>query len=833
MMTRRTVGLVLLGAGACLLAGSVSRAASTPPGTSPSTPLRASQEQAPNRREFTISARDYALTRIFSNQSGTYSTGLDDATLASDSWEDEGRLAELYLARTQYAYGPDESRWGRKPDGLNLYAEQLEGAEAAVLARSSNLYGTLTTDDPFQYLGGIGLAVRHLNGTSPSLYISNLRDPARGKVESAARFLAGELRARDAETLAGFYRHLLGLEETRRTAGVIALGVAWYINKMPSPFGTRMPTAKSDSKAAPAQTARMEDRTATTETKPRFDFYKMLPAEPAPEPQAREPEKRKSTPTAREAFFLQAGAFQNAADADGLKARLALLGIEATIQTTTLPDKGVWHRVRVGPINSVPQVHRAEAVIGELAHRCALLDRVLGAQVFAATDKPARDRMVRLRHAPAIDYVARLKDGGVERFGERMPERANTFAKALAREGAALAFTLSFRSAMAQMAASVVAAPAMSHFISHIPDEGLRLMGDAAQRALALDAESPEAHSRLAAFYFYTGADERAFTHRDLAEKYGAGSPLVLSQQAGQLKWIGRIEEAIEMQQRAIELDPLSKVLHGNLASAFLLAGRLSEARQSALTALGIDSGRPGDPAHSALIIAHVLEGTAGQALPWLEGWPEGPQRDVYAALVHDALGDRAPKYDRVAVPAVGHEVVLGDLVRRCCGQVDRCARAAPVWSLPDGTRDTTSHGLLDVEREAEAGDLGEAPVRARHRADPVLQVGLELRAGHRQRGGDVREGQDGEHLAPRDQPRRRREARAEPIAAAGRRAREAVPQAARVRDRELGAVGGPHRVRRRVADPGLAEAAVGPDVGASGVLQFSFFGHDLFLREG
>ena len=46
LLTRRTVGLVLLGAGACLLAGSVSRA----------------QEQAPNRREFSISARDYAFS---------------------------------------------------------------------------------------------------------------------------------------------------------------------------------------------------------------------------------------------------------------------------------------------------------------------------------------------------------------------------------------------------------------------------------------------------------------------------------------------------------------------------------------------------------------------------------------------------------------------------------------------------------------------------------------------------------------------------------------------------------------------------------------------------
>ncbi|ENO85151.1 cobaltochelatase subunit CobN [Thauera linaloolentis] len=141
-------------------------------------------------------AREYALTRIFSNQSGTYGTGLEDAALATDSWEDEGKLAELYLARMQYAFGPTEARWGEKPEKLNLYAEQLQGVEAAVLARSSNLYGMLTTDDPFQYLGGIGLAVRHLGGKTPGLYISNLRDAAKGKVESAERFLAAELRAR-------------------------------------------------------------------------------------------------------------------------------------------------------------------------------------------------------------------------------------------------------------------------------------------------------------------------------------------------------------------------------------------------------------------------------------------------------------------------------------------------------------------------------------------------------------------------------------------------------------------------------------------------------------
>jgi len=48
-MTRRTLGFVLLGAGACLLVG-------------PARARLAGQEQAPNRREFTIVARNYEFS---------------------------------------------------------------------------------------------------------------------------------------------------------------------------------------------------------------------------------------------------------------------------------------------------------------------------------------------------------------------------------------------------------------------------------------------------------------------------------------------------------------------------------------------------------------------------------------------------------------------------------------------------------------------------------------------------------------------------------------------------------------------------------------------------
>jgi cell division protein FtsN len=139
----------------------------------------------------------------------------------------------------------------------------------------------------------------------------------------------------------------------------IALAVAWYINKMPSPFSSRtQSTSKSEGpKALPPQTARVEEKSPKGDDgKPRFDFYKILPGEDA-DKQAKDAQKG-STAASRETFFLQAGSFQNAPDADNLKARLALLGIEANIETSNVPDKGVWHRVRIGPYTSVEELNR-------------------------------------------------------------------------------------------------------------------------------------------------------------------------------------------------------------------------------------------------------------------------------------------------------------------------------------------------------------------------------------------------------------------------------------------------------------------------------------------
>lgn len=110
---------------------------------------------------------------------------------------------------------------------------------------------------------------------------------------------------------------------------------------------------------------------APAAAKPRFDFYTILPGSESPvtEQEIRQSQgvrrndaQQQSVPEAtRENYFLQVGAFQTESEADNMKAKLALLGLEAVVQTANVPDKGVWHRVRVGPFTDIDQIGKARA----------------------------------------------------------------------------------------------------------------------------------------------------------------------------------------------------------------------------------------------------------------------------------------------------------------------------------------------------------------------------------------------------------------------------------------------------------------------------------------
>jgi cell division protein FtsN len=153
----------------------------------------------------------------------------------------------------------------------------------------------------------------------------------------------------------------------------IALGVAFYLNRTPLPFlGKAKPPATKDAAGeAPKSVAGMPQGGAkgVERDKPKFDFYKILPGgeEPVSERELKEAAKAgKGQPeAARGVFFIQAGSFQNPADADNQKAKIALLGFESSVEPTSLPDKGTWYRVRLGPYTTLEDLNRVRRVLAQ------------------------------------------------------------------------------------------------------------------------------------------------------------------------------------------------------------------------------------------------------------------------------------------------------------------------------------------------------------------------------------------------------------------------------------------------------------------------------------
>jgi cell division protein FtsN len=192
----------------------------------------------------------------------------------------------------------------------------------------------------------------------------------------------------------------------------IALGVALWLNKTAIPFMERSKPLeqppKIEAKREAAQPAPGKaDAPKTAEPgkpgdKPRFEFYQILPGDkdgtsktparkaddgkPAAKPAEKTAEKpdkasektdKAAAAGGREHYYLQAGAFQSATEADNLKAKIAFIGLQATVVSANVPEKGILHRVRLGPYQSLEDVNRIKA---------ALSDNGVAAAVVKTTD---------------------------------------------------------------------------------------------------------------------------------------------------------------------------------------------------------------------------------------------------------------------------------------------------------------------------------------------------------------------------------------------------------------------------------------------------------------
>lgn len=148
---------------------------------------------------------------------------------------------------------------------------------------------------------------------------------------------------------------LLGFLAGLVTGLILAVVVAMYITKAPIPFGGKGLKAE-DGMPSPGDKTLSDPNVALypKQPTPNIDtpFFKSRNEAAKPEATSTltEPVKKEGVTGGSEqiAYLVQAGAYKTLEDAENMKARLALLGVEAKVSTTEINAKSLY-RVRAGP----------------------------------------------------------------------------------------------------------------------------------------------------------------------------------------------------------------------------------------------------------------------------------------------------------------------------------------------------------------------------------------------------------------------------------------------------------------------------------------------------
>ncbi|HXZ49631.1 MAG TPA: SPOR domain-containing protein [Usitatibacter sp.] len=188
---------------------------------------------------------------------------------------------------------------------------------------------------------------------------------------------------------------------------VISLAVALWLNRLANPFveknrsveplpkiGSAQPPPPPEAASAAqkaAQGSAPPEKGAKAPERPRFEFYQILPGEkeapaveakaPAKAPEAAKPPvapRPGSSPSVPlphtgDVYWLQAGAFADEKEADNLRAKIALTGLEASVRAASVGDRGKLYRVRLGPYQSLDDANRIKATLSQSGVEAAII----------------------------------------------------------------------------------------------------------------------------------------------------------------------------------------------------------------------------------------------------------------------------------------------------------------------------------------------------------------------------------------------------------------------------------------------------------------------------
>jgi cell division protein FtsN len=184
---------------------------------------------------------------------------------------------------------------------------------------------------------------------------------------------------------------------------VISLAVALWLNRLSNPFVEKnkpiepLPKMSSPQPQPPPEAAKAAEKAAKgvvpekggapakASDRPRFEFYQILPGEKTATPESKPGTKVATAPAAAppeaaprpgsspaspkphsgDVYWLQAGAFSDEKEADNLRAKIALTGLEASVRSVATPEKGKLYRVRLGPYQSLDDANRIKATLSQ------------------------------------------------------------------------------------------------------------------------------------------------------------------------------------------------------------------------------------------------------------------------------------------------------------------------------------------------------------------------------------------------------------------------------------------------------------------------------------
>ena len=112
----------------------------------------------------------------------------------------------------------------------------------------------------------------------------------------------------------------------------------------------------------------------TSKADDEYDFYKLLPQTEVIPPRVEEYQSKPIQQAGAKTYLLQAGSFRHHEDADRLRAKLILQGLEVTVKLAKGRTGTNWYRVLVGPFTSRSKLNHAQDILARANTESMLIE---------------------------------------------------------------------------------------------------------------------------------------------------------------------------------------------------------------------------------------------------------------------------------------------------------------------------------------------------------------------------------------------------------------------------------------------------------------------------